>query len=95
MTDDARLIARYIEPDPNHPGPGDVRLVDSAIPVWAIVGQLAANHWRVDVVAGEYSIPVAEVRASLAYYRQCKEVIDARLAANSGLPLPTAVGVPA
>jgi len=59
------LIARYIDLDDEWVGPGDVRLRDSGIHVWAIVGQLDANHWDAAQVAYEYDIPVIEVERPL------------------------------
>ena len=34
----AELIQTYIERNPHHPGRADVRLKDSCVPVWAIIG---------------------------------------------------------
>lgn len=93
MNDERDLVARHVEADPNRPGPGDVRLVGSAVPVWAVIGQLAATGWRIDEVAVDYAIPLVEVKAALAYYRTNGGAIDARLAANRGVPVPTAAGV--
>jgi uncharacterized protein (DUF433 family) len=92
MDEDRELIARHVEPDPNRPGPGDVRLVGSAVPVWAVIGHLTANGWRVNDVAADYGISVTEVAAAVAYDRRQTGAIDARLAANSGASAPVAAG---
>lgn len=92
MDDEGRLIARHVEADPNRPGPGDVRLVDSAVPVWAVIGQLAANGWKVADAAADYAIPLCEVTAALAYYQRNRATIDARLAANVGGAVPAVAG---
>ncbi|MDI3340157.1 MAG: hypothetical protein QJR03_06450 [Sphaerobacter sp.] len=31
------LIARYIEPNPARPGVAEARLIESGVPVWAII----------------------------------------------------------
>lgn len=51
------LIDRYIEPRPGYPGRSDARLIESAVPVWTIVGQPRAYGWDVDAVALEYQPP--------------------------------------
>jgi uncharacterized protein (DUF433 family) len=93
MTDE-ELIARYITIDPRYTGSGDVRLRDSGIHVWAIIGQLAASGWDSRAVADEYGIKVDEVEAARAYYRHNHDAIDGRLAANGDWPLPPAAAVP-
>jgi len=90
MDEDRESIARHVEPDPNRPGPGDVRLVRSAVPVWAVVGQLIANGWRVDEAAADSALPAEEVAAAIAYDRRHAGAIDSRLAANAGAS-PTTV----
>ena len=92
MTDD-ELIARHIVSDLRYPGPGDVRLRDSAVHVWAIIGQLAAMGFDTAGVARNYGIPVVEVEAAQAYYRRNRDAIDGRLAANGEWPLPFTVSL--
>jgi uncharacterized protein (DUF433 family) len=93
MTDD-ELIARHIVPDPRCLGPGDVRLRDSGVHVWAIIGQLAASAWDAPTVAREYAIPLDEVEAARAYYRRNRDAIDSRLVANGEWPLPVEAAMP-
>jgi uncharacterized protein (DUF433 family) len=81
MTDD-ELIDRYIVPDPRYAGPGDVRLRDSGIHVWAVIGQLAALNRDEVAVARDYGIPIVEVQAARGYYLQNRGAIESRLAAN-------------
>src|SRR5258708_32970211 len=81
---DDELIARWIEPDPNHSGAYNVWIVEYCVPVWALIGYLEAVENSVDRVAQDYDIPVEAVRAAMAYYRKNKEIIDARLGANMG-----------
>ena len=38
----AELQAKYIEPDPYHPGAADVRIVGCGVHVWALIGYLKA-----------------------------------------------------
>jgi uncharacterized protein (DUF433 family) len=80
--DDA-LIARYLEPNPNRPGPADWWLKDFGVSVWALVGYWLTVDRDVDRVAAAYMVPVQAVRAALVYYTRHKEIIDARLAANA------------
>ena len=46
------LLDLYIETNPHHPGPADVRLVESCVPVWAIIIQ--ALWSSVLAVSGSY-----------------------------------------
>jgi len=83
MPDD-QLIARYIELDPRHPWPGDARLRDSGVHVWALVGHwLYATDSDAVAVARDYDLPEEAVRAALAYYGRHKGAIDARLDENA------------
>ena len=86
MTDD-QLISEHIVPDPYYSGPGDVRLHPSGVHVWAIIGQLAAEEWDSEAVAHAYGIPIEEIEAAKAYYRQYPDPIDGRLAANGDWPV--------
>ena len=83
MESEEALIARYLEPNPNRPGPADWRVKDRGVSVWALVG-----HWKtpgpdVESVARDYVVTPEAVEAALAYYRHNREIIDARLAANA------------
>lgn len=79
---DDEVIARCIEENPWHPGPADVRLIESGVPVWALAGQYLAGAGDVAEIAADYALPCEAVEAALAYYRRHQAVIDARLAAN-------------
>ena len=92
VTED-ELITRYIVADPRYSGSGDVRLRDSGIHVWALVGQLAASDWDDAAVSNEYGIPIAEVLAAHAYYRRNPDAIEGRLSANGEWPLPPAAAM--
>ena len=91
---DKESILRYIETDPIHSGPGNVRLKGSGIHVWAII---ANYRWDRDVVrvAAEYDIPVIEVEAAVAYYCRFQWAIDARLAENEEFDLEAALAASA
>ncbi len=80
---EAELIAHYIEPDLDRPGPAEARLVDSGVPVWALIGHYQATGRDPAVVAADYDVPLAAVAAALAYYAQHRAAIDARLEANA------------
>jgi uncharacterized protein (DUF433 family) len=81
---DQELIDNYIEPNPYRPGAAQARVVDYAVPVWALVGYLEAVHGDVARATHDYRLPVEAVEAALAYYRRHKILIDDRLAANAG-----------
>ena len=83
MSADEALIARYLEPNPNRPGPADWWLKDSGVSVWALVGYWLTVGQDVERVASAYAVPPEAVAAALAYYRRNREIIDARLAANA------------
>ena len=80
---DQELIDKYIEPNPYRPGAAEARVVEYAVPVWALVGHLEAVHDDVAQVAHDYRLPREAVEAALAYYRRYKTLIDARLEANA------------
>lgn len=50
----------------------------------ALVGHLEAVYGDVTRVAEDYRLPREAVEAVLAYYRQHKPLIDARVEANAG-----------
>lgn len=77
------LIARHIVDDPYRPGPAEVRLADSGVSVWAIIGYLPTVNGDVERAARDYDIEPDAVRAAIAWYHQHKTAIDERLAANA------------
>lgn len=84
--DDDTLVARYVEEDPDRPGPAHARLADSGVPIWALIGYLrAATHGDAAQAAADYRVPVEAVRAAVAYYdRTCnRSLIDALIALNA------------
>lgn len=81
---DTALIARHIKRDPYKPEPAEARLADSGVSVWAIIGYLPAVDGDIERAAQDYEIHPDAVRAALAWYRQHRGAIDARLAAKSG-----------
>jgi uncharacterized protein (DUF433 family) len=79
----ANLIAKYIEPDPNHPGLYNAWLNPYGISVWVIVSRFeTVNGGDLDLAAEEYAIPREAVEAALAYYEEHKAAIDARIEAQ-------------
>lgn len=77
------LITRYIVEDPYRPGAAEVRLAGSGVSVWAIIGYLPAVDGDIERAAHDYDIDPDAVRAAVAWYRQHKNAIDERLAANA------------
>jgi uncharacterized protein (DUF433 family) len=78
----AELIREYIVPSEYHPGPADVRIKGTGVPVWAVIGQYKAEGGDAQYVADGYRISLEALQAALAYYEENTAVIDARLAAN-------------
>src|SRR5688572_18947524 len=82
-----------IEPDPHRPGPDRALLAGTGIPVWAIVAHLQALtghdvHGAVpsDAVrqaATDYAVDKELIAAAIAFYREHRDHIDARLARNA------------
>jgi hypothetical protein len=92
------LIPRYITPDPDHLGEGNVLVMPGGISIWAIIASMRAEgtaeyhpgyfeRFIDDTVirqtATDYGIPEDAVRAAVAYYYLHKAPIDARIDANS------------
>jgi uncharacterized protein (DUF433 family) len=80
VLDAKRLIEQHIAPAAD---PAEVRLRESGVPVWAIVGHWRAVGGNAERVAQSYRIPREVVEAALAYYKRHTAVIDGRLAANA------------
>jgi uncharacterized protein (DUF433 family) len=83
LADRNELIATYIDTDPYRPGVADAILIDSGVHVWAIMGAILLTGATPDEVARDYDIPREAVDAAIAYYRQYRPVIIARIAANN------------
>lgn len=83
MTDEQALIARWIERDPRWPGPSEARLAGYGVAVWALVGALPMAGGNIAELTAAYEVPREAVEAALAYYRQHRTAIDARLARNA------------
>jgi uncharacterized protein (DUF433 family) len=75
------LIDHWIESNPSLSGPHEARLVEYGIPVWALIAHLRVvdDPRR---VATDYDLPTDAIDAVLAYYRQHRALIDARIALN-------------
>ncbi|MHB8645567.1 MAG: hypothetical protein ACYDAR_07250 [Thermomicrobiales bacterium] len=76
------LIARYVEPDPRHPGEGNARIKDAGPSVWAIIGHLEGVQGDTRQTAEDYDLPIEAVEAAHAYYLRHEMALDARRAAN-------------
>lgn len=76
------LIARHIGPHPSNPGRDEYWLKEPGIPVWAIIGSIAANDNNAEDVAAMYHISREEIEAAWAYYLQHRGAIDHRLEQN-------------
>jgi len=81
---DRELITRYIEKDPRRPSLANARLIDSGVPIWALIGHYnQAVGQDLERVAADYEIPLAAAKAALAFYREHTAIIDDRIAANN------------
>jgi uncharacterized protein (DUF433 family) len=76
------LIHRYIAPDPHHLGIAHYVLREYGISVWALVAYVETVGHDLDRVAGDYDIPVEQVRAALAFYAEHADAIDTYLASR-------------
>jgi uncharacterized protein (DUF433 family) len=85
LADKSDLILQYIAPNPYRPGVDEAMLVESGIPVWALVGAITLAHSTPEEVAADYEISLTAVHAALAYYERHTAAIDARIAANHQL----------
>lgn len=74
------LIACWIVPNPEHPGPADARVLPGYVSAWVVIGQLQLDYWKPEAIAEGYDLPEEAVRATVAYYRRHQEAIDARIA---------------
>lgn len=83
VPDTDALIQEYIEVNPYHPGPANVRLRPYAVPVWALINYWYAADSDAQAVASAYHLPLEAVQAAIEYYRRNVAVIDARIAANA------------
>lgn len=81
---DQELIEKYIDPEwDRYGGRADARLRDYGVPVWALIGHLRAVDGDMEELGHDYGLPPDAVQGALAFYRQNKEYIDARLLLNS------------
>ncbi len=51
-------------------------LVESGIPVWALIGAMPLAHSTLDEVAADYEIRLTAVHAALAYYERQTALIE-------------------
>lgn len=81
-----KLISRYIDlPQPDYFQDVDrLRLRESGISVWALVGYLRATNGGIRQTAQDYNISRREVLAAVAVYERHKDIFDARLLLNEG-----------
>ncbi len=81
--DEQRLIEKHIDLDyDRYGGRADARLRASGVSIWAIVTYLGVYDGDADEVAWHYELTPQEMEAALAYYRQNKKYIDARILLN-------------
>lgn len=61
LTDKSDLIVQHIEANRYRPGIEDAVLIDSGVPVWALIGAMTLAHSTPDEVAADYQISLAAV----------------------------------
>jgi len=74
------LIAKYIRRNRYHLGRHEARAVDErggGPSVWRLIPQLRIES--VDAIAGAYDLPRESVVAAIAFYRQHRQLFDAKL----------------
>ncbi len=76
--DEDDLIARYIGPHPDKRGRAYARLRDYGPSVSAIIRDLKADRPFVETAAS-WELPDDAVRAAIAFYRQHRAFVDARI----------------
>jgi uncharacterized protein (DUF433 family) len=80
----AKLIGRWLEPNPHKPGAAEWRVQGTGLPVWRIVGQLAVETGGDDaaafrtIVAG--NVPQDLIERVADYYDVPAEAVQAALA---------------
>ena len=77
---EAELIKRWIEPEPRKQGRAEAQLVKYGVSIWVLIRLWQNVDGDVLEVARSYDLPEEAVRAALAYYRQNRYLIDARIA---------------
>lgn len=76
--DDA-LIARYIAPRPHDDGRANAYLPEFGFRVATLIGYLQSIENDVRETARSYQLPEDAMLAAIAFYRQNRAVIDARI----------------
>ncbi len=76
---DNELVARYIAPKPHESGRASAYFPNHGFYVATIVGKLLHANGDIQETARAYQLPVDGVLAALAFYRQNRAIIDARL----------------
>ncbi len=76
------LIAKYIVPDPHHPGTTHYRLRESAVSVWVLVAYYETVGHDLRRVVSDYDLPEKHVQAALAFYVEYADAVDAYLSAR-------------
>lgn len=79
---DYETVNRWIRPERLYPGDPDAHIVDSGIPIWALIGHCKMANGDIGLTAEDYHLPRQAVEAAWLYYQLHRDVIDARLAAN-------------
>jgi uncharacterized protein (DUF433 family) len=65
VTDEEKLIAKHIEPDPHRPGADEVRTVENGVHVWAVIGDYLVADGDVSQVMKDYDLSREAVEAAL------------------------------
>jgi uncharacterized protein (DUF433 family) len=84
--EEAELIARWLEPDPDTADKAVYRIAGYGVQVWALTGYLRGEHGptdqHLDEAARTFHLPREAVEAALAFYRQHPSVLDDRFDAS-------------
>jgi uncharacterized protein (DUF433 family) len=81
--DEEQLIEKHVDLNyDRYGGRADARLKRSGVSIWAIVTYLDVFDGDIEKVAWSYDLSQEEMAAALAYYRQNKKYVDARILLN-------------
>lgn len=81
-TSERALSSRWIQPNPHDPDPAEAWVLPRHVSAWVVVQQMELDEAHGERVAEAFDLPLAAVRATMAYYERHRTAIDTRIAAN-------------
>jgi uncharacterized protein (DUF433 family) len=83
--DDADLDALVVQ-DPHQSGRDNARLRDHGTHVWAIIDYLQGRNWDIETTKSDWELSDADIRAAIRYYEKHRDLIEARILLENGIP---------